>query len=88
MRHYKTVTYAPSHTSKNLRLTLQVTDVLRLRIRALRSKDQQPQNVVSRNLAAVRRGVVSVYHATVLYLLKNSLLDKWKNTYYIYEYEM
>ena len=31
------------------RLTLQVTDVLRLRTRALRSKDQQPQNVVERN---------------------------------------
>jgi len=32
-----------------LRLTLQVTDVLRLRRRALRSKDQQPQNVVEEN---------------------------------------
>ena len=31
------------------RITLQVTDVLRLRIRALRSKDQQPQNVVEEN---------------------------------------
>ena len=54
--------------SSKLRLTLQVTDVLRLRRRALRSKDQQPQNVVERNrtkgvsptavlrnLAAVRR---------------------------------
>jgi len=35
--------------SSKLRLTLQVTDVLRLRRRALRSKDQQPQNVVERN---------------------------------------
>jgi len=31
---------------QNLHITLQVTDVLRLRRRALRSKDQQPQNVV------------------------------------------
>jgi len=40
------------HSSNNFtpfRLTFKVTDVLRLRIRALRSKDQQSQNVVEQN---------------------------------------
>ena len=36
------------------RLTLQVTDVLRLRRRALRSKDQQPQNVLEQNTTKAR----------------------------------
>ena len=33
---------------------VEVTDVLRLRIRALRSKDQQPQNVMERNRTKAR----------------------------------